>query len=406
MESERLRHIADIRVSNVDKKSVEGQVPVRLCNYTDVYYNERITAALEFMESTATPEQCIAFQLAPGDVLLTKDSETPDDIGVTAVVTEAMPRLLCGYHLAMIRPRLGVDGRYLRFALASSPVRTDLGSRANGITRFGLRSSVIGDVTVPLPTLASQRAIADYLDRETARIDALIEKKQRLLELLELRFRVAVVETVGLNGAADRSLGAMAAIALGRQRSPEHDSGPHMIRYLRAANVKDGVLDLSDVKLMNFNPSEQRVFALRQGDILVSEGAGSLSAVGATARWRAELEGMVCFQNTLLRLRPRSGTSADFLAWWCRGAYYAGLFAAIADGANIFHLSAERLRNVRCAIPDLGEQFQTAATLDLEEAKLVGLRRHLNRQLNLLSEKRQALITAAVSGQVSTVGVV
>ena len=78
-----------------------------------------------------------------------------------------------------------------------------------------------------------------------------------------------------------------------------------MVRYLRAANVKDGSLDLSDVKEMDFNPAEQVTYALRPGDVLVTEGAGSLAAVGASAVWDGELDGIVCFQNTLLRLRAK-----------------------------------------------------------------------------------------------------
>ena len=78
-----------------------------------------------------------------------------------------------------------------------------------------------------------------------------------------------------------------------------------MVPYLRAANVKDGQLDLTDVKTMDFNPSEQRTFSLMPGDVLVSEGSGSLGTVGASAVWNAEIDGVVCFQNTLLRLRPK-----------------------------------------------------------------------------------------------------
>lgn len=117
-----------------------------------------------------------------------------------------------------------------------------------------------------------------------------------------------------------------------------------MTRYLRAANVKDGALDLDDVLSMNFTPSEQRIFSLRPGDVLITEGSGSLTAVGASARWSGEMSGAVCFQNTLVRLRALRLTDSGFLSWWCRHAFASGLFASIATGANIFHLSAERVR--------------------------------------------------------------
>ncbi|NED55274.1 hypothetical protein G3I24_30840, partial [Micromonospora aurantiaca] len=125
---------------------------------------------------------------------------------------------------------------------------------------------------------------------------------------------------------------------------------------MRAANVKDGVLDLTDVKSMNFTPQEQAIFSLRPGDVLVTEGSGSLTAVGASAVWQGEVDGTVCFQNTLLRLRPRAGTDPRFLAWWARSAFGSGVFASVATGANIYHVSAQRVRALPCDLPPLDEQ--------------------------------------------------
>lgn len=145
-----------------------------------------------------------------------------------------------------------------------------------------------------------------------------------------------------------RPLIQVAEVALGRQRSPEHEQGAHMVKYLRSANVVDGELDLSDVKDMNFTPREQAFFGLRAGDVLITEGSGSRDTVGTSAVWRDELPAPVCYQNTLLRLRPRPCLAdSPYLAWWARHAHAAGLMAATASGANILHLSAEAL----CRLP-------------------------------------------------------
>ena len=71
----RLRDVAAMRVSNVDKHTRQDEAPVRLCNYVDVYHNERITPAMPFMRSTASAGQIERYRLWPGDVLITKDSE-------------------------------------------------------------------------------------------------------------------------------------------------------------------------------------------------------------------------------------------------------------------------------------------------------------------------------------------
>ena len=67
-EVKRLKSLASVQLSNVDKKSEEGQVPVSLCNYVDVYYHHRITSELDFMKATATPEQIRRFTVTvPGN---------------------------------------------------------------------------------------------------------------------------------------------------------------------------------------------------------------------------------------------------------------------------------------------------------------------------------------------------
>lgn len=96
--------VADIRFSNVDKKTESGERLVRLCNYTDVYNNDYIADEMEFMRATATQPEIDRFGLKIGDVIITKDSETPHDIGVPAVVDSARCDLVSGYHLALIRP--------------------------------------------------------------------------------------------------------------------------------------------------------------------------------------------------------------------------------------------------------------------------------------------------------------
>ena len=156
----RLKSFATVRLSNVDKKSTEGQDSVQLCNYVDVYYNEHIDDSLEFMPATATKEQLHRFSLQSGDVLITKDSETWMDIAVPAVVSEDLPGVLCGYHLAHIRPFGHCDGGFLSRLIAAVGPRDQFHISANGITRFGLTGDSVRSAVFALPPLTEQRAIA------------------------------------------------------------------------------------------------------------------------------------------------------------------------------------------------------------------------------------------------------
>ena len=159
-----ISEVAEVRLSNVDKKSSEDETPIRLCNYMDVYSNPTITGGVEFMEATAPEAQIVRFRIRPGDVMITKDSEDPSDIAVPSVVVEALdPPVLCGYHLALIRPGEELHGPYLAWALRAQHVNQQFQRQANGSTRFGLTSGVINTATVPLPPLPEQKKIAAVL---------------------------------------------------------------------------------------------------------------------------------------------------------------------------------------------------------------------------------------------------
>ena len=100
----RLRNVTDMRVSNVDKHAHQDEEPVRLCNYVDVYKNDHIRPSMPFMRATETRDEIARFRLIKGDVLITKDSEAWNDIGVPALVLESADDLVSGYHLALLRP--------------------------------------------------------------------------------------------------------------------------------------------------------------------------------------------------------------------------------------------------------------------------------------------------------------
>ena len=185
-EVRRLRDVIDMRVSNVDKHAKEDEEPVRLCNYVDVYKNDYINEQMSFMQATATYEEIKRFRLEKGDVLITKDSETWDDIGVPALVTKPATDLISGYHLALLRPRADeLAGGYLLRALQSKGLAYQFHIEAKGVTRYGLSHVGIKSVWLPLPPLPEQTAIVRFLDHAERRIRSYIRAKQELIGLLE-----------------------------------------------------------------------------------------------------------------------------------------------------------------------------------------------------------------------------
>jgi type I restriction enzyme S subunit len=175
-------------------------------------------------------------------------------------------------------------------------------------------------------------------------------------------------------------------------RSPENATGDHMTPYLRAANVGDGKLLLDDVKTMNFSPTEQARYALAPGDVLVTEGSGSRSTVGASASWPGSSTPTM-FQNTLVRLRALPHIEPRYLYWWSRHAYISGLYAEISQGLAIWHLSAERVRTLPFSAPDRAEQRRIAEFLDDQVARLDCAVALQSAQQTLASRRRQSFLT-------------
>ena len=180
-----LKEVTALRLSSVDKKSKDNELPVRLCNYMDVYKNNFLYGDMDFMTATATEREIGSCSLVCGDVVITKDSEKYDDIGVPAFVREDVPNLVCGYHLAILRPSSEIDGAYLFYALSTDQAQEQFHSCANGVTRFGLRKADIESIEILLPPLPEQRAIAHILGT----LDDKIELNRRMNEALEAMAR-------------------------------------------------------------------------------------------------------------------------------------------------------------------------------------------------------------------------
>ncbi len=197
-----LSDAANIRFSTVDKKTYEEQRAIFLCNYTDVFYNRRITSNLKFMASTASDNEIGKYQLEKGDVVFTKDSETPEEIGICTLVAENIPDLVCGYHLGIARSNRKIClGEYLSFVLSFHPVHHQLVRAANGVTRYGLTLESISQAYIPLPPLAEQRKIAAILRTW----DDAIERQARILELTQKK-RKALLSKLLSDHAPNKSL--------------------------------------------------------------------------------------------------------------------------------------------------------------------------------------------------------
>jgi type I restriction enzyme S subunit len=414
----RLRFVADPKNSNVDKKSYDGQRQVALCNYTDVYYNERLSSALEYMSATASDDEIEAFSLSRGDVIITKDSETADDIGIPAYVAEDLPGVVCGYHLCMLRPR-GVLGEFLFRVIQAHATKAFFFVEVSGVTRYGLSQDTIRDVIVPVPPLEVQRAICQWINAETARIDALIEKKTRFIELLHEKRQALVTEavTLGTNAKAPRRstgidwLGSVPAhwavrplkyiarVQTGVAKGKDYGGIETVeVPYLRVANVQDGFLDLDDVATIEIAASDLERYRLRRGDVLMNEG-GDFDKLGRGHVWQGEIDPCI-HQNHVFAVRPTGVTSEWLNAFTGSSPAQFYFMGRSKQSTNLASISSSNLMELPVPIPPHAEQMSILRDLAVKLERTVALSSATERSLALLRERRAALITAAVTGQI------
>lgn len=419
----RLKFLSRTFASNVDKKTKDGELPIRLCNYTDVYYNDVVSPDLPFMNATATREQIEKFTLRAGDTIITKDSEDPNDIAVPAFVKQDMPGVICGYHLSIVRPTPIMSPDFLNKIFQCAFARAYFATKSNGLTRYGLGGQALSSVVFPVPPLEEQTQIAAFLDYETAKIDALIEKQRQLIALLKEK-RQAVIShavTKGLNPDAPMRdsgvewLGEVPAhwevvrakyllefVTSGSRGWAEFYSDTGAL-FFRIANLTRDTIKPKLLSIQNVTPpygSEGERSRIKEGDLLISITAdlGSVCVADETITG-----GYVSQHVSLCRPNYRVESSRWFGYVILSNAVKEQLLGSGYGGTKI-QLSLEDIRELLLVRPNPSDQKQIADYLDTRMTNFSKLISASESQVELLAERRTALISAAVTGKIDVRG--
>ena len=391
-----LADVVDLRLSSVDKKITPGEKAVRLCNYSDVYQNRVLHADMDYMAATATEREIRNCRLAVGDVIITKDSETPADIGVPALVREEVADLVCGYHLAILRPRKSaLDGQYLHYALLADAAKRQFQMYANGITRFGLRAADIGRVAIPLPPLPEQRKIAAILSS----VDDAIEKTRAVIDQVQVVKRGLMQEllTRGLPGRHTRfkqteigeiprswrvaSLADCGAMVTSGSRGWAKYYSNTGTLFLRITNLaRDTIrLQLDDIKhvALPAGSAESRRTRVHAGDLVISITA-DLGMVGVIPEGIGEA--YVNQHLALVRL-PEHELRPEFAAYFLTADISRRRFTRLNDSGAKAGLNLPTIMKLTVPQPPRDEQdaivrilSATEDRLEVESRKLDGLR--------------------------------
>ena len=185
MRKYKLSEVAKIEISGVDKKTIDGEMPVKLCNFVDVYRNWAVTSRMtdRFMDATATPNEIARFTIKRGQVAITKDSETRFDIGISTYIADDFEGVILGYHNALITPDSEyLDGKYLNALLHTNYAKTYFAYNASGSgQRYALSVDALNDFPLLLPDIAEQRRIGNLFSK----LDRKIELNRQINDNLE-----------------------------------------------------------------------------------------------------------------------------------------------------------------------------------------------------------------------------
>lgn len=352
----------------------------------------------------------------PGDLLVAGLGDTNHPVGrgclLPSHIGTAMVKADC-FRLRLDERRL--LHRFVVYFLGSGVAQPEIANATRGATRSRINLSGVAAIRVPLPPLSRQHAIVAYLDRKTAAIDALIAKKERLIELLDERGRALIshvvtkgldpnvptkesgVEWLGripahwdrayLNRAFDR-------VDYGLSDTPQPE-GRHAL--LRMGNLQDGELCFRDLAYVETAPDDM---LLEKHDLLFNR-TNSLALVGKVGIFRGSCGDRVTFASYLVRLRAKSFCNPEYLLWQLNmPAFLAAARSFALPSVSQANLNPTRYGYLRVCLPPREEQDRIVARVAPALARVRGCVSSHRDGVDLLREYRQALITAAVTGKI------
>ena len=412
----KLRFLGSLDSNGVDKKTREDEPLFKAVHYMDVYKNSlgEIGNSEDYLVISAPAEKGAACALFQGDVIFTNSSETPDDIGHSAVVKQDLDNTLFGYHLTRFRPFGKMALRFEKYLFGNQYLKSWFASRATGITRYSITYQDFAEALPPVPSVPEQERIATYLDGKCGEIDRVIAAKERQNELLQAQRAALISETVtkGLNPKAKfkdsgiewigkmpstwsaRRIKMAAKLLRGKfsyrpRNEPSLYDGPYpFIQTGDVANANGYIRQYTQT----LNEHGLSVSTLFPKNTLIMTIAANIGDV-------AILDFDACFPDSIIGFVP----SLDILGM--KYLFYAfkamkGELLSLAPVNTQGNLNIERVGNMPLPLPSLPEQEQIAAYLDVRCGEIDRVMAANEGMVAKLKEYRSSLIWEAVTGKI------
>ena len=315
----------------------------------------------------------------------------------------------------VLTPAEHMNKDFFRHVLKSHGFISELASKTDQL-RDGqsIKYSTFCLVSMPLPDYATQQKVADFLDTETAKIDNLIAKQERLLQLLEEKRRATITHAVtrGLDPDVELKetnipwLGKIPAHwnvkrlkdiftandeALGQKTDPEFE-----FKYVDISSV-DKYRGITNREMMTFESAPSRARRIVQkGDIIIGAVRTYLEAIAQIS----EEDQNVIASTGFVVLRPKTTKDSDFYSFALRSSIFMASVVASSDGVSYPAINADKLMSLLIAVPNPEERHMIAGHCKKEMKQMDELKKKIQTQITLLRERRTSLISHTVTGKI------
>ena len=409
----KLHEVATFELSNVDKKSKEGERSVRLCNFTDVYYNWAVTRNMEqsFMLATASESQIKKLAIRKGQVAITKDSETRHDIGIPTYIADDFDNTVLGYHCALITPdQSKVDVRFLNAFLNSKMAKEYFANNASGSgMRYSLPVDAIKNILLYLPELEEQKRIGHLLSLIDRKI-ALNREINRNLEAIARQlydYWFVQFDFPDENGRSYKSSGGK--MVWNEKLKREIPDGWEVVNLFDGVEVQYGFpfsteLFVEDetaipvVRIRDILNGTTSAFSTEIADSKYKLAKGDL-LIGMDGNFHMNLwsDDKAYLNQRSVRIRRKEDNQISALQVLFEIAPYIKAKEQNAKGSTVGHLSDKDLKGIWLLSPSSNTHFVPALTFGNIAAKLISNRN----EIAALTAQRDELLPLLMNGQVS-----
>jgi type I restriction enzyme S subunit len=359
-------------------------------------------------------------RIRENDVLLVKDGAT---IGKTALIKK-MPFEKCAIneHVFILRNNSRITPELLGYIMQSKVAQEQIGLEITGSAQPGLSSKFVDTVFVALLPLSEQRTIAAYLDHQTAKIDALIARKERLLDLLAEQ-RAALISqavTKGLNPNANMMDSGMAWLG----QVPEHWEITRLKHLLQGGFVngifkkkeqfgsgvklvnvtdiyrRDFQIDVESLDRVEADLNELQTYEVLPDDIFFVRSSLKLDGVGVSA-YLKQLPEPIVFECHLIRVRPRQNKIlSQYLINYLNSSLLRQRIVSLSETTTMTTIAQPKISPLSILVPPINEQRKIIIYIEQQTKRLDELSAKVETAIERLHEYRAALISSAVTGKI------